>query len=151
MPGSELNRNEVDKLCVVRVAVTAKSRHCSGEGGGTAECIGDFKPAITGGQEGDVREPPESTSTIPLPILTAPLLTTPALAISTRLPVPLAIRVPELTIVPLTMAVPPLRVSSIPPDAIDVARRLVPPVVAISVPPLKIVDPLTMPPEEAIN
>ena len=71
--------------------------------------------------------PPESTSTMPLPILTAPPPTTAPLTISTRLRGPLAISAPELLTAPLTIAVPPLAVSSIPPEAIELVTIALPP------------------------
>ena len=56
--------------------------------------------------------PPDSTSTTPLPITTAPPPTTASLAISMRLPGPLAMSVPELLSAPSTKIVPLLKVSN---------------------------------------
>ena len=50
--------------------------------------------------------PPDSTSTTPLPITTAPPPTTASLSISMRLPGPLAMSVPELPSAPSTKIVP---------------------------------------------
>ena len=74
--------------------------------------------------------PPDSTSTTPLPTTTAPPPTTASLAISMRLPGPLAMSVPELASAPSTKIVPLLKVS------ISVPALIVAPL-SVSAPALK--------------
>jgi hypothetical protein len=50
---------------------------------------------------------------MPLPTMTAPPLTVPPLSISMRLLAPLAMNVPELTTVPVTIALPPESIVSV--------------------------------------
>ena len=95
--------------------------------------------------------PPESTSTMPLPTMTAPPFTTAPLAISTRLPGPLASSVPESKTVPLTIAVPLFAVCKTPPEPMDVVTIAVPPPETVAVPPLKTVGPTAVPPLRMVS
>ena len=96
--------------------------------------------------------PPDSTSTIPSPILTPPPLTTPAMSI--RLEAVLANSRPELITTPSMVAVPPASAVINPPEEmialpppLIVTSIAVPPLRTTILPPLPTMPPSSVPPE----
>ena len=131
---------------------TAETGHRAGEGGRIARGVRDLKSADAGGEEGHIGGAPDSTSTIPSPILTPPPLTTPAMSI--RLEAVLANSKPELITTPSMVAVPPASAVISPPEEmialpppLIVTSIAVPPLRTTILPPLPTMPPPSVPPE----